>query len=116
MYKKYGNRYSITISFCIEIDFGVGVIFICCGELVYIARGFFFFQAEDGIRDGTVTGVQTCVLPILGRGGRIQPWPAACRDVDAGRDGLPGPDRRSALGVRSRAFARTSIGTGSRAG
>src|SRR5207245_7570539 len=26
---------------------------------------FFFFQAEDGIRDATVTGVQTCALPIL---------------------------------------------------
>src|SRR5689334_11719100 len=26
----------------------------------------FFFQAEDGIRDGTVTGVQTCALPIYG--------------------------------------------------
>src|SRR2546430_7083728 len=26
----------------------------------------FFFQAEDGIRDLTVTGVQTCALPILG--------------------------------------------------
>src|SRR5437867_6329419 len=25
----------------------------------------FFFQAEDGIRDRTVTGVQTCALPIL---------------------------------------------------
>src|SRR5438105_14537158 len=30
------------------------------GELV-----FFFFQAEDGIRDPLVTGVQTCALPIL---------------------------------------------------
>src|SRR5207249_6851856 len=32
---------------------------------------FFFFQAEDGIRDRNVTGVQTCALPIyvdLGRG------------------------------------------------
>src|SRR4051794_41379339 len=29
---------------------------------VYIV--FFFFQAEDGIRDGRVTGVQTCALPI----------------------------------------------------
>src|SRR5256886_12092965 len=27
-------------------------------------RVFFFFQAEDGIRDLTVTGVQTCALPI----------------------------------------------------
>src|SRR5207245_7384956 len=26
---------------------------------------FFFFQAEDGIRDATVTGVQTCALPIF---------------------------------------------------
>src|SRR5215208_7589277 len=35
---------------------------------VYVGGGFckffFFFQAEDGIRDGHVTGVQTCALPI----------------------------------------------------
>src|SRR5256886_11167288 len=31
----------------------------------------FFFQAEDGIRDLTVTGVQTCALPIWG-GGRVR--------------------------------------------
>src|SRR5690625_6762803 len=30
----------------------------------------FFFQAEDGIRDGHVTGVQTCALPILEAGRR----------------------------------------------
>ena len=29
---------------------------------------FFFFQAEDGIRDDLVTGVQTCALPILAEG------------------------------------------------
>src|SRR5207245_8744575 len=28
------------------------------------ARSCVFFQAEDGIRDATVTGVQTCALPI----------------------------------------------------
>src|SRR5256886_2852172 len=28
---------------------------------------YFFFQAEDGIRDLTVTGVQTCALPIYGQ-------------------------------------------------
>src|SRR5690554_1430143 len=28
------------------------------------ARARFFFQAEDGIRDADVTGVQTCALPI----------------------------------------------------
>src|SRR5206468_6886839 len=30
-----------------------------------------FFQAEDGIRDLIVTGVQTCALPILITGGRL---------------------------------------------
>src|SRR5690606_39819741 len=30
---------------------------------------FFFFQAEDGIRDFHVTGVQTCALPIYGLAG-----------------------------------------------
>src|SRR5688572_31923940 len=30
----------------------------------FIILCFFFFQAEDGIRDLTVTGVQTCALPI----------------------------------------------------
>src|SRR5256885_8902426 len=32
---------------------------------------FFFFQAEDGIRDYKVTGVQTCALPILAPGAAI---------------------------------------------
>src|SRR3989475_13335230 len=34
-----------------------------CRCLVFLLV-FFFFQAEDGIRDLTVTGVQTCALPI----------------------------------------------------
>src|SRR2546430_5876447 len=34
---------------------------------------FFFFQAEDGIRDLTVTGVQTCALPICSELLRRQP-------------------------------------------
>src|SRR3546814_3174500 len=34
-------------------------------DIVFIFVWFFFFQAEDGIRDGAlVTGVQTCALPI----------------------------------------------------
>src|SRR5437763_3520915 len=42
----------------------------------------FFFQAEDGIRDTSVTGVQTCALPIsttraLTTTGRPQPWAEA---------------------------------------
>src|SRR2546430_12090275 len=34
---------------------------------VHAVYFFFFFQAEDGIRDLTVTGVQTCALPISHR-------------------------------------------------
>src|SRR2546425_14724 len=40
----------------------------CCpaaGFGTYCSLLFFFFQAEDGIRDKLVTGVQTCALPIL---------------------------------------------------
>src|SRR2546429_2437592 len=37
----------------------------------------FFFQAEDGIRDVAVTGVQTCALPICSGGGTGPP-PNAC--------------------------------------
>src|SRR5690554_6618552 len=35
-----------------------------CYTPFYINLFFFFFQAEDGIRDADVTGVQTCALPI----------------------------------------------------
>src|SRR5690606_40872109 len=50
---------------------------------------FFFFQAEDGIRDFHVTGVQTCALPIYGcRAGPAGAWPA----------GLPPPSRRRVEG------------------
>src|SRR5256885_5474959 len=47
-----------------ETGCGVGAI-----DLSNLSSGvsvvFFFFQAEDGIRDYKVTGVQTCALPIL---------------------------------------------------
>src|SRR5256884_2067696 len=39
------------------------VIKLCC--MHYDISCFFFFQAEDGIRDVAVTGVQTCALPIF---------------------------------------------------
>src|SRR5205823_10713030 len=40
----------------------VNVHFVCF-DLFFVF--FFFFQAEDGIRDKLVTGVQTCALPIF---------------------------------------------------
>src|SRR5438128_10240840 len=48
---------------------------------------FFFFQAEDGIRDATVTGVQTCALPISAtiRFSFFQRWAAVSRNLHARR-------------------------------
>src|SRR5947209_9120680 len=40
--------------------------------MLLLNLGFFFFQAEDGIRDIGVTGVQTCALPIWPSDDR--PW------------------------------------------
>src|SRR5687768_18305812 len=46
---------------------------------------FFFFQAEDGIRDVAVTGVQTCALPIWSaaprRGAARPPRPRRTRET-----------------------------------
>src|SRR5256886_8607306 len=42
-------------------------------------RIFFFFQAEDGIRDLTVTGVQTCALPIFTGQQQLWDWNAASK-------------------------------------
>src|SRR2546427_6979155 len=62
---------------------------------------FFFFQAEDGIRDLTVTGVQTCALPISRR---HRPHPRAGDADDGAEDdetisaggGAPGEPRERA--------------------
>src|SRR5206468_7860558 len=45
---------------------------------------FFFFQAEDGIRDLIVTGVQTCALPISSRVDAIQLGECYVHDDDVG--------------------------------
>src|SRR5260370_27121039 len=57
---------------------------------------FFFFQAEDGIRDSSVTGVQTCALPIYhGRDAAFVSDAA----FDAFRHELLGGVRREAVEV-----------------
>src|SRR5260370_2957791 len=49
---------------------------------------FFFFQAEDGIRDSSVTGVQTCALPISDRpGSRHSDVDRACANAPSGTAG-----------------------------
>src|SRR5438552_17885522 len=56
-------------------------------------RVFFFFQAEDGIRDDLVTGVQTCALPISRKPGTYEP-----AFILTGEKPRPGVDPRTELG------------------
>src|SRR2546423_11849871 len=58
---------------------------------------FFFFQAEDGIRDKLVTGVQTCALPI------------SARELLVGRQPV---ERARSSRAASRSDARTRISRG----
>src|SRR5256886_9510339 len=73
---------------------------------------FFFFQAEDGIRDLTVTGVQTCALPISvgddrqlpGARGRTEPvqLPAQADEPTFGPDFGRSQRNDCAVGTRFR--------------
>src|SRR3989441_1513638 len=83
-------------------------------------RSLFFFQAEDGIRDKLVTGVQTCALPIYAstvarmverQGGRAQVWRAraahSCAPPRA-RSQAANPHRPGAGRLRDRLAPRRS--------
>src|SRR2546427_9384950 len=61
-YTRYLNETGVVLSCQVSIVFAISVFF------------FFFFQAEDGIRDLTVTGVQTCALPILTEAQLLSDW------------------------------------------
>src|SRR6266496_5960176 len=65
---------------------------------------FFFFQAEDGIRDLYVTGVQTCALPISSR----TPRGCAARARWWWGSSRRSPSRWSSSGSRSTASRRRS--------
>src|SRR5437762_10916170 len=85
---------------------------------------FFFFQAEDGIRDTSVTGVQTCALPISEC--EVVDSGQAEADLDAGglqrRDDVLGARRQrryaasagSSRGVAERMRSARSLTSGSR--
>src|SRR2546430_17478045 len=71
-----------------------------------------FLQAEDGIRDLTVTGVQTCALPIYGGPGADLPAGHGPRTERRGRPrAVP-----SALRRRARSAAAAGGGPGGRGG
>src|SRR2546426_12731717 len=71
---------------------------------------FFFFQAEDGIRDYKVTGVQTCALPISGSRSCFRPrapWSRRARIHRARR--LPATNRGTPEIGRASCRERVSI-------
>src|SRR5215208_5041641 len=76
---------------------------------------FFFFQAEDGIRDGHVTGVQTCALPIsatgsTGMGRQVGPklaarFARAILELGGNNAAIVAPSADLELALRAIAFA-----------
>src|SRR5229473_8328078 len=63
---------------------------------LWVCASFFFFQAEDGIRDKLVTGVQTCALPISTALAALSQTVASC------------PARRNARDSVARVLASSS--------
>src|SRR5207248_4386534 len=70
----------------------------------------FFFQAEDGIRDRTVTGVQTCALPIC-----LPSAPCAGRRAAPSRGNRSLPASPSGASVRASSRAPPTARDGGRA-
>src|SRR2546421_8891844 len=90
------------------------VILIGCFFMIFVLwlrLCFFFFQAEDGIRDLIVTGVQTCALRICVRERRVRAGRLVgggargggrAHDGRGGRGHVPGPRALEAVPLRRR--------------
>src|SRR5258708_27764899 len=70
---------------------------------VTFSSQFFFFQAEDGIRDDLVTGVQTCALPISLQCSKSRP---TTQTAELGEDQLRDGGATAAVRVVGRLFER----------
>src|SRR6266705_3868577 len=88
--------------------------FIFCVFMLFFCSSifFFFFQVEDGIRDRTVTGVQTCALPIWRKAhsakmsaSRSKPFAVRLRDFSRSDTKAHMPLQTSEIGVANRTEA-----------
>src|SRR5256885_3930036 len=97
MYVRYCTPYSVYAWISVVMFFGWNIVLI-----VFI----FFFQAEDGIRDYKVTGVQTCALPICHPGRRGVAVGKCRRKRMLGRQAIVHGNQPTAAGVGQRAADR----------
>src|SRR5436305_7414777 len=96
--------------FCGQISNSVLYLILVCLFCV------FFFQAEDGIRDADVTGVQTCALPISGSGRRSTTWsPSTSMSIRVRRKHSSASSGRQTTGSFSLNEVLSTIGTPVRA-
>src|SRR2546430_11114331 len=81
-----------------------------CGWPAWSRLCLFFFQAEDGIRDLTVTGVQTCALQISSTASSVTGWVAGRQPSSSGHSPGPSWDRKSVVeGTRVDLGGRRSL-------
>src|SRR2546427_4385271 len=83
--------------------------------LLFLDCFFFFFQAEDGIRDLTVTGVQTCALPISSGDGGVRrlkhnaevlaPFGPSATTGSGRYASSPGPEYKASISWRGRSIS-----------
>src|SRR6266702_402799 len=63
--KKEQVKYVVGLAMlALDLANGAAATYVAALDVVKNPAGIFFFPAEDGIRVGHVTGVQTCALPI----------------------------------------------------
>src|SRR5438874_4372733 len=100
---------NLILRHCVELDgrlslskiFGADVL---SSLAISVVMFFFFFQAEDGIRDLYVTGVQTCALPISAN--------VPMRDAGSARLGMIVAEtfrRNRKITITTRQMVRTSV-------
>src|SRR5437762_4367535 len=73
-YKKISGQFTSLLAYSLKNECAKWIksnrekVCKCSSWGLSVRVSFFFFQAEDGIRDTSVTGVQTCALPIYSAG------------------------------------------------